>query len=374
MKRVAVIGGGLAGCVSARLLAEKGYKVTLFEKDSDLGGMAKDFHSENTRVYRQFYGPHIFHTSDTRVLEFAEKYMDIVPFRHIVRSNTDAGLLHFPICLNTLEDAGLDQSYIFDVERSWSERLEEAEKSMAHMMRSKIGDRLYGLLIKDYTFRQWKRKPEHLSADLARRVTVKMTRDVEFFDHEKLVGLPRNGFTSFMERLVSHENIKVRVQEVTIQDIGDLLEFDEIVMTGRLDEFFRGDHLKFVEVEFQMKDEEELKELHPTAYVINNGKKGPVSRISYYHRFGEVLGIKNPRKVVGYEIPNSGKKGSNVRACYPYTVEKSTYRVYKKLNEKLQTMFKLILWHKKVSFVGRLATYQYLDMDKVILQCLDTFE
>lgn len=376
MKKALVIGGGLAGCVSARILAEKGYKVKIVDRDSDLGGMAKDFAGVcEWKGYKQFYGPHIFHTSDPKVLEFAKKYMDIIPFRHTVRSDTDAGLLHFPICLNTLEDAGLDESYLEDVKRSWSSNPEKAELSMANMMKSKIGNRLYELLIKNYTFRQWRKKPEHLSSDLARRVTVKMERDVEFFDHEKLVGLPNGGFTYFMWNLVDHKNIEVDLLEnITVEDIASMLQYDEIVMTGRLDDFFRKDHLKFVKVEFRLK-EEDTEELHPQAYVINNGKKqGEVSRISYYHKFGEVLGLNDPVKVVGYEIPNSDKKSSNVIACYPYTVEKSTYNYYKRHNERLQKLFSLLFWDKKVHFLGRLATYQYLDMDKVILQVLNSFE
>ena len=41
MKKVAVIGSGFAGLTSAIELASKGYQVTIFEKNSSIGGRAR---------------------------------------------------------------------------------------------------------------------------------------------------------------------------------------------------------------------------------------------------------------------------------------------------------------------------------------------
>ncbi|MBW2981161.1 FAD-dependent oxidoreductase [Candidatus Woesearchaeota archaeon] len=67
MKNIAVVGAGIAGLTIAYKLAEKGHKVTLIEKESQVGGLARSF------IYGDFVfdiGPHRFHTDKPDVLKF----------------------------------------------------------------------------------------------------------------------------------------------------------------------------------------------------------------------------------------------------------------------------------------------------------------
>ena len=56
-KRIAIIGGGFSGCVSAFLLIKLGYDVSLFEKGGKLGGTSSDIINEKNFF---FNGPHYF--------------------------------------------------------------------------------------------------------------------------------------------------------------------------------------------------------------------------------------------------------------------------------------------------------------------------
>ena len=56
-KKVFIIGGGFSGCISALLLSQLGYKVSLFERGEKLGGASKDIVFDK-QVF--FNGPHYF--------------------------------------------------------------------------------------------------------------------------------------------------------------------------------------------------------------------------------------------------------------------------------------------------------------------------
>jgi UDP-galactopyranose mutase len=68
-----VVGGGITGAVIASQL-----DCALYERD-ELGGLCKD-----NDKYQEFV--HIFHTSDDEVWDFINKYTDVRPFKHYVKS------------------------------------------------------------------------------------------------------------------------------------------------------------------------------------------------------------------------------------------------------------------------------------------------
>jgi len=68
--KIAVVGGGISGLVTAYYLLKKGYQVTLFEKEAELGGLASTFPVKGTRL-EKFY--HHFFAQDTLALELIEE-------------------------------------------------------------------------------------------------------------------------------------------------------------------------------------------------------------------------------------------------------------------------------------------------------------
>ena len=62
-KKIAVIGGGITGLTSAYYLTQKGFSVTIFEKEAFLGGLSASFKSKGWRWPLEFFFHHLF-TSD----------------------------------------------------------------------------------------------------------------------------------------------------------------------------------------------------------------------------------------------------------------------------------------------------------------------
>ena len=70
-RKVAIIGGGIAGIASASALGEKGFEVHLFEKASFLGGKVGSWEFEsNGETLRTEHGFHAFFRQYFNLLEF----------------------------------------------------------------------------------------------------------------------------------------------------------------------------------------------------------------------------------------------------------------------------------------------------------------
>lgn len=70
--KIAVLGGGFTGLVSAYKLQKNGHNVVLFEKEITLGGLASGFKDTDWDWYLERAYHHLF-TSDTDILEFAKE-------------------------------------------------------------------------------------------------------------------------------------------------------------------------------------------------------------------------------------------------------------------------------------------------------------
>ena len=70
-KNIAIIGAGFAGLACAYDLAKEGYKVTIFEKDNQIGGLASSFALGNGTTVEKFYH-HLF-SSDLAILNFIKE-------------------------------------------------------------------------------------------------------------------------------------------------------------------------------------------------------------------------------------------------------------------------------------------------------------
>ncbi len=69
-KKVAIIGGGFAGLTAALRLSQKGHAVTVYEKDSELGGLVSGFEIEGRPLEKAY---HFIYTSDSAMLSMAKE-------------------------------------------------------------------------------------------------------------------------------------------------------------------------------------------------------------------------------------------------------------------------------------------------------------
>lgn len=68
-----IVGSGLYGATFARLATDSGRRCLVIDKHLHLGGNVHCENAEGINVH--LYGPHIFHTSDKRLWEFANSFV-----------------------------------------------------------------------------------------------------------------------------------------------------------------------------------------------------------------------------------------------------------------------------------------------------------
>jgi len=68
--KIAIVGGGLTGLVAGYRLSQKGHKITIFEKEKELGGLAGGFKLGGTYLEKTYH--HIFR-KDKYIIDLIEE-------------------------------------------------------------------------------------------------------------------------------------------------------------------------------------------------------------------------------------------------------------------------------------------------------------
>ena len=361
--KIIVAGSGLSGATCARVLAEKGYRALVVEKTKQLGGQVFDYKNEaGITVHR--YGPHIFHTNLKPVWDFVNRFSSFSDYQHRVLSYVDGEFIPFPINRNTINQVfGLHLSNnevpAFLKEEVRQSVFNETNPSFRDAVVSQVGERLYRLFFEKYTIKQWNCDPETLSAEIAGRIPVRNTGDSRYFT-DKYQGMPVNGYSAMIEKMLSHENIHV-LSGCDYFEIKNYFEPELTVYTGKLDAFFNYKYGKLdyrsVEIDFKTFD----KEIFQPAPVVNYPNDYDYTRITEFKRM-------------------TGEKSSKTTVCFEYPSEKGLpfYPVINAANLALKAKYQeetaQLEASKKFIFVGRLAEYKYYNMDAAIDSALLNIE
>jgi len=102
---------------------------------------------------------------------------------------------------------------------------------------SLIGRPLYEAFIRGYTYKQWQTDPADLPPEVIARLPVRYTFDNRYFS-DTFEGLPVDGYTAWLERMVDHPKIEVRLNTDFASLRSDLLGSVPVVYTGPLDAYF----------------------------------------------------------------------------------------------------------------------------------------
>ena len=352
-----VVGAGFAGSVLAeRLATELGLRVLIVERRSHIGGNAYD-HYDEAGILIHRYGPHIFHTNSCEVFEYLSRFTSWRPYEHRVLASVDGRLVPFPINLDTVNEI-----YGLDLE---VEELEGFLDSMAEprtplrtsedLVVSKVGRDLYLKFFRNYTRKMWDLDPSELDASVAARVPARLNRDDRYFT-DTFQAMPLHGFTRMFEQMLDHPRIKVLLN-TDFREIAALVAYDRMIYTGPVDEFFdfRFGKLPYRSLEFRFETLD--REWVLPAAVVNHPNEHDYTRVT---EFKQLTGQSHPRTSVVYEYPRA--EGDPYYPV-PRPENSELYKRYKGLADAVSD----------VSFVGRLATYKYYNMDQVVAQALALF-
>jgi UDP-galactopyranose mutase len=354
-----VVGAGFAGSVMAeRLAADAGKRVLVIDRRPHIAGNAFD-HLDDAGILIHQYGPHIFHTNSSEIVDYLSRFTEWRPYEHRVLADIDGKLVPMPInrtTLNVLYD--LDLQTDEDAEAFLASRAEPVEviRTSADVVISKVGRELYETFFQGYTRKQWGMDPSELDKSVTARVPTKTSTDDRYFT-DSFQAMPKEGYTAMFARMLDHPNIEVRLG-VEFADIRDEISFDRLVFTGPIDEYFHHRYGKLPYRSLHFRHETvDVEQFQPVAVVNYPNEATPYTRITEYKY---LTGQQSPRTSITYEYPRA--EGD------PY------YPIPRPENQALFKRYEaLALGAADVIFVGRLATYRYYNMDQVVGQALATY-
>ena len=359
-ERIVMIGAGLSGAVIGRALAQAGHRITVVDSRNHVAGNCHTERDAETGVMVHTYGPHIFHTDDAEVWDYVNTFTTFEPYKNRVKSTTNDQVFSLPINLHTI-----NQFY------NKTLRPEEARAFLATQADSTItdpqtfedqalafvGPDLYEAFFKGYTEKQWGCSPKDLPASILKRLPVRFNYDDNYFFHQ-FQGMPTDGYTPMIAAILDHPNITVQLGTTFDPTTAD--QWDHVFWSGPLDGFFGYDlgRLGYRTLDFE-------KFRHDGDYqgcaVMNYGSADvPFTRITEHKHFSPWE--KHDGSVLYRE---------SARACGPDDVP---YYPIRLVDEKalLADYVSAANDTANVTFVGRLGTYRYLDMDVTIRESLDT--
>jgi UDP-galactopyranose mutase len=359
-----VVGAGYAGTILAeRLASQCGHRVLVIDRRDHIAGNAYDYYDEHGVLVHR-YGPHIFHTNAMKVVEYLDQFTDWRPYEHRVLAQVGDQRLPIPINRTTVNRLyGLDLQTEEEVEAFYAERAEKIDyvRNSEDVVVAKVGRDLYEKFFRGYTRKQWERDPSELNASVCARIPTRTNTDDRYFT-DVFQKMPADGYTAMFERMLDHPNIEVRVSTDYFQ-IRDEVEYSHTVYTGPIDKFFGHcfGKLPYRSLEFELVNEAtpDGGYVLPSASVNYPSVEVPHTRIT---EFRYLTGQSpHPTSTVAYEYPRS--EGD---PYYPIPRDdtRELYRRYEALAAE----------RPDVTFVGRLARYQYLNMDQVTAQALQAFD
>jgi len=363
---VLIVGAGIAGSAAARVLAEKGKKILVIEKNDFVGGNCYDEMDACGITYHKF-GPHIFHTGNQAVWKFVNRFSDFRLYQHTVKSFVDGMLVTFPINRDTICELfgaaiTTDEVSSFLQGEVASAQFDTPPSNFRDAIVSQVGERLYEKFFKNYTIKQWEEDPVNLSAEIAGRIPVRQNRGGRYFT-DPYQGIPVNGYTHLIRKMLDHPAIEVKTGVDYFEEIGTRekkAEYEFIVYTGPLDQYFKYAHgtLQYRSVRFDFKTLP-MKQYQPVA-VVNYPNDYDFTRIT---EFKYLTGEESDQTIICMEYPSAQGVPSYVVLNKDNLAKRE---LYQKDALKLE-------YRNKVFFIGRLAEYKYYNMDQVIAAVLEKF-
>lgn len=359
-KNVLIVGAGFSGAVIGRLLAESGHKVTIIDSRPHVAGNCYSERDNETGVMVHTYGPHIFHTDNGEVWEYINQYTEMMPYVNRVKTTVNGQVFSLPINLHTINQffhttCSPEEARKLIDEKS-DKTIEEPATFEEQALRF-VGKELYEAFFKGYTIKQWGMSPSELPASILKRLPVRFNYDDNYFNH-KYQGMPKDGYTVIVDRILDHENISVALNTLFNEDSrGD---YDHVFYSGALDGFYNYDlgRLGYRTLDFEAFRTEGD---YQGCAVMNYGEqKVPYTRITEHKYFAP---WENHEKSICYREFS--------RSCEP---EDIPYYPIRQVGEMamLQNYLDRAEKETNITFVGRLGTYRYLDMDVTIAEALET--
>ena len=353
-----IVGAGLFGSVFAHEMNKKGKKCLVIDKRNHIGGNIYTYEWEGINVHK--YGAHIFHTSDKEIWDYVNSFAEFNNYINSPVAVYEDELYNLPFNMNTFSKMWNIKTpqEAKDIIASQIAKLDIHEpKNLEEQALSLVGKDVYEKLIKGYTQKQWGRPCNELPAFIIKRLPLRFTYDNNYFN-DRYQGIPIGGYTQIIEKLLVGAEVILNVDyKDFIKENPDVA--DKILYTGMIDEYYdyRFGHLEYRTVSFE--DEFlEMDNYQGNAVVNYTHKDIPWTRIIEHKHFE--FGTQTST-VISKEYSVEWQPG--MEPYYPVNDDKNSVL--------LDKYIELSKAEEKVIFGGRLGSYKYYDMDKVIREAIE---
>lgn len=359
---VLIVGAGLSGAVIGRILADHGYNITVIDNRSHIAGNCYTERDKASGVMVHTYGPHIFHTDNLKVWDFVNQHCLMMPYINRVKAITRNQVFSLPINLHTINQFFNTLCSPESAKRLIANKSDKTigePASFEEQALKFIGKELYEAFFYGYTLKQWGIEPSLLPASILKRLPVRFNYDDNYFNHA-YQGMPKEGYTEMINSILSHDKINILLN--TSFEKASAEPFSHVFYSGSLDSYF---NYLYGYLSYRTLDFEKFYihgDYQGTAVINYCEAQVPYTRITEHKYFSpweshddSICYKEFSRQCEAIDIP-----------YYPIRLVGEM----KQLNQYIDLAEK----ERDITFVGRLGTYRYLDMDATIAEAMHTAE
>lgn len=358
---VIVIGAGLSGCVVAERFASIDKKVLIVEKRDHIGGNCYDYIDKETGIRISKYGPHFFHTNDEEVWNYINKFEEWIRYDLKAYAHVDNRIVPIPVNMETinilnnksLESESETRDYLSSIQLPNFD-----PKNSEDIALSRVGRDLYKKMFLPYTQKQWNRHPTELEPSVLARIPIRYNMESRYFT-DRYQAIPKNGYTSFFNKLIDHPNIEIKLNTTLELPINHYC----VIYTGPIDQYFKSSGLpplQYRSLKFEEERRFDCGFIQQSIMINHPSEEVPYTRVIEYKHLPYVENSKNSNSIIIRE--------------YPSEIGEPYYPIPSKENQELYEKYQqLAKESKSVHMIGRLANYKYFNMDQAIRNALDYF-
>ena len=359
--RFLIIGAGFSGAVLAHELAKNmDCHIDVWEEREHIAGNCHTSRDGETGIMVHRYGPHIFNTDKKEIWDYVNSFTQFRPYVHRVKAMYNGEAFSFPVNLYTLNQLfkktfspATARDFLKTLGNKNSKEPTNFEEQALYFM----GKELYRAFFYGYTKKQWGCEPSELPASILKRIPIRFNYD-DNYHNNIFTGIPVEGYTDLVEKLLNHPSIHVYLNK-KFYPSENMGEYDHVFYTGPIDAYFNYElgRLGYRTVTFESSIHKG--DYQGTAQMNYCDENISYTRITEHKHFAPWE--QHEKTIVFREF--SKETGLNDIPYYP-----------KRLREDMALLHQYrqkanLLQH--LSFLGRLATYRYMDMHHVIGEALE---
>lgn len=357
-----IIGSGFSGAVIAEQLAKNpANSIEVIEERNHIGGNSYTKRDEVTNIVEHVYGPHIFNTDKKEIWDYINQFTEMIPFINRVKSIYNHRIYSLPINLHTINqffDKTLSPEEAKAFIASKSDQTINDPKNFEEQALKFIGKELYDAFFYGYTKKQWGTEPKNLPASILKRLPVRFNYDDNYYNNP-YQGIPKDGYTAIFQKLLNAPNIQVKLN-TKFNPNWDLSKYKHVFYTGPIDAFFEYKHGRLNYRTVTFKKHTTSGDYQGNAVINYADPNVPYTRIHEHKHF---MPWEQHEQTIYFEEYSKETEENDI-PYYPKRLE-SDLTILKHYEDEINSL-------KNITFIGRLATYRYMDMHHVIAEALNT--